>query len=305
MPEPIDDLIRLLAPILGEPGGTPEALMGGITNRNFKMRLGEADYVVRVTSPESEYLAIDRTAEHEASRAAAQVGVGPEVAAFLPQHGCLVTNFIPGRPLPPEELRAATALSQVAAAVRAFHEGPVIPSRFSPFRVVQSYAETAERHGATIPRDYGEALRIGSQIESALHGPEHAPVPCHNDLLNANMIHDGSRVWLVDWEYAGMGDRYFDLGNLSINNGFTEADDERLLLAYFGGPDPGGRFAGLRLMRIMSDFREAMWGVVQSVVSPLDFDYPSYSVRHFERLRASAADPCYRDWLEAAGASHV
>ncbi len=122
-------------------------------------------------------------------------------------------------------------------------------------------------------------------------------MPCHNDLLNANFILDSAGVRIVDWEYAGMGNRYFDLGNLSINNGLGEGDDERLLAAYFGSPCTVHRLACLRLMRIMSDFREAMWGVVQSVISTVEFDYAEYAARHFARLEESAADPRYPTWL--------
>ncbi len=299
-PESLDALLARLRPLLGEPDGSPEALGGGITNYNFKVRLGGSEYVVRVTSPDSAHLLIDRQAEHAASLVAARLGVGPGVAAFLPDAACLVTRFIPGRPIPPEELRSPAILPQAAAAVRAFHEGPEIPATFSAFRVVETYAQTASARGAVIPPAYRDARRIAGEIEAALEGPEHRPVPCHNDLLNANMIHDGSRVRIVDWEYAGMGDRYFDLGNLSINNGFEEADDERLLAGYFGQPCSPPRFAGLRLMRIMSDFREAMWGVVQTVISKIEFDYPAYAARHFERLSSSAADSRYPAWLAAA-----
>jgi len=127
-------------------------------------------------------------------------------------------------------------------------------------------------------------------------------VPCHNDLLNANFILDGTGVRIVDWEYAGMGNRYFDLGNLSVNNGLQEAEDERLLTAYSGAPCTEHRFACLRLMRIMSDYREAMWGVVQGAVSTLAFDYAEYAARHFARLGESAADPRYPAWLRDARA---
>ena len=116
----------------------------------------------------------------------------------------------------------------------------------------------------------------------------------------ANFLFDGTRLRIVDWEYAGMGDRYFDLGNLSVNNGFADGDDQRLLAAYWGEPCTARRFAALRLMRIMSDFREAMWGVVQSSVSELDFDFPAYAAKHFERLGATSGDPRFPTWLEDA-----
>ena len=125
-------------------------------------------------------------------------------------------------------------------------------------------------------------------------------VESHNDLLGANILSDGRRTWLVDWEYAGMGDRYFDLGNLSINNGFTDADDRALLAAYWEEPCTPRRFAALRLMRAMSDVREALWGVVQSAVSDLDVDFAAYADTHLARLQETVADPRFERWLDDA-----
>ena len=130
-------------------------------------------------------------------------------------------------------------------------------------------------------------VALVERIAAAL--PAEAPVPCHDDLLGANLLvpaADPDALLLVDWEYAGMGHRLFDLGNLSVNNDFDEAADERLLAAYFGAPVTAARRAALALMRIVSDAREAAWGVVQSVISTLDFDFDAYARRHLERLRA-------------------
>jgi len=300
--QPTAAILDRLAGLLGGRSGAVEELGGGITNRNFRVRLGGADYVVRITSPESSLLGIDRRAEHAAATAAAALGLAPRVAAFLEDAGCLVTEFLPGRPLPPEELREPGRLVQVARAVRAVHDGPPFPATFDAFAIVEAYAETASARGAALPPGLVGARRVAGEIKAALRGPEHAPVPCHNDLLNANFILDDAGVRIVDWEYAGMGNRYFDLGNLSVNNGLQEAEDERLLSAYFGTPCTERRFACLRLMRIMSDFREAMWGVVQGVISTLAFDYAEYAARHFARLEASASDPRYPTWLKDARA---
>jgi len=297
-------VMRRVGELLGQLEGAPEPLHGGITNRNLRLRLGGEDYVLRLPGKDTELLGIDRAAEAAATQAAARAGVAPEVAAYLPEERCLVTRFVVGRPLPPEELRELPMLAEVAAAVRAVHEGDAMPASFSPFRIVEAYRATALAHGAEVPADYDTAAARAREIEAALTGPEHAPVPCHNDLLNANLLHDGTRIRIVDWEYAGMGDRYFDLGNLSINNDFDERDDERLLAAYWSEPCTPARLACLRLMRLMSDFREAMWGVVQHAISALDFDFARYAQEHFARLAATAADPRYATWLgDARGAT--
>jgi thiamine kinase-like enzyme len=189
----------------------------------------------------------------------------------------------------------------VAADLRGIHGADeALPSSFSAFRIVETYAATGAERGAEIPPAYEEAHGHARGIEAALTGPEHTPVPCHNDLLAANFLHDGERLWIVDWEYAGMGDRYFDLGNFSVNNELGADEEVALLSAYFDEPPPPRRLAALGLMRYMSDFREAMWGVVQSAVSELDFDFRDYADKHFERLREQAADPRFARWLEEA-----
>jgi thiamine kinase-like enzyme len=117
------------------------------------------------------------------------------------------------------------------------------------------------------------------------------PVPAHNDLLGANFLLDrDERLWLIDWEYAGMNDRFFDLGNFAVNNGLDDAGDEALLEGYFGDLT-NGRVARLRLMKVMSDLREAMWGVVQQAVSTLDVDFEAYAAEHFDRLLTNAGRP--------------
>jgi thiamine kinase-like enzyme len=279
--ESVNALVR---PLIGAPLGDPQPLDGGITNRNFRVRTDRGDFVVRLFGASASQLGIDRDAERAATSAAAEAGVGPQVVAFTDE--LLVTTFIEGEAMP--RLR----LDESAAALRAIHAGPELPTTFSGVAVAEEYAAKAGKRP--------DELAVGREIEDALHGAEHDPVPCHNDLLNANLIWDGSRVRIVDWEYAGMGDRYFDLGNLSINNGLSEEDDERLLAAYFGEPCTPARFASLRLMRIVSDLREAMWGVLQQTISDLDFDFEDYATTHFARLRESAADPRYRGWLEDA-----
>ncbi len=300
-PEKLVGLIERLTPLLGPPAGEPVPLAGGITNLNYRIRMGDGEYVIRVTSSDAVFLEIDRTSEHAAARAAATLGIGAEVVAFLPDQGCLVCRFIGGRPIPPEELRSPARLRQVGETLSRLHaSGTILPSSFNSFRVVESYAATAAARGAAMPRELAEARRVATEIERSLHGAEHVPVICHNDLLNANFLDDGERIRLVDWEYAGMGDRYFDLGNFSINHECGESDDFALLAAYFGEPANDRRLGAVRLMRIMSDFREAMWGVVQTVQSTLDFDYASYASRHFARMLASATDPRFTSWTRVS-----
>ncbi|WCB93161.1 Thiamine kinase [Baekduia alba] len=290
---------------LGALAGEPTVLGGGITNHNFRARFGDAEVVLRIAGRDTELLGIDRAAEHVATTAAARLGIAPAVLAFVPEHSCLVTAFVDAVPIADRALREPPALPEVARALRAFHEhAPALPVRFDVPAIARSYLALARERGdgdRAVPPAAWDAARLAARIAAAVAGhPEHALVPCHDDLLCANVLTDGRRVWLVDWEYAGMGDRYFDLGNLSINNGFTEADDRALLEAYWDAPCTPRRFAALRLMRSMSDVREGLWGVVQGVISDLDFDFSAYADTHLRRLTETTADPRFEGWLHDA-----
>jgi thiamine kinase-like enzyme len=279
---------------------TFEPLGGGITNHNFKVILGDEAFVVRIGGKDTELLGIDRNAEQAAARMASSIGVGPEVVAFVEPEGSLVTRFIEGRPVPPEEMRSSEVIARVADSVRAIHEGSVIPSRFDSYAVVRTYAKTAAERGVTPPPDYDWALEVADRIRTARGTQE--DVPCHNDLLNANFIDDGRRIRIVDWEYAGMGDRYFDLGNFSVKHDYGPAEERALLDAYAEHPTDG-QLASVRLMRFMGAFFEAMWGVVQQAISALDFDYRAYAQENFDRLRVIGSDPEFEEWLETAASS--
>jgi thiamine kinase-like enzyme len=268
-----------------------EVLGGGITNHNLKVEIAGEAFVLRVAGKDTNLLGIDRTVELEATKAAAALGIGAEVVAFVEPEGWLVTRFVEGATPSLERMREPAMLARVAAALRAFHEGPPIPGTFDSFRVVETYRETALGRGGTIPIAYERAHELAARIERMRAGE--APKPCHNDLLNANFLDDGKRLCIVDWEYAGMGDPFFDLANLSINHELDQASRDVLLDAYFGEARADDARA-LELMRFMSDFREAMWGVVQTAVSELDFDFAGYATEHFERLERTAAEPSFR-----------
>jgi thiamine kinase-like enzyme len=146
-----------------------------------------------------------------------------------------------------------------------------------------------------VPAEYEWAHDIAVRIERRRGSA--SPVPCHNDLLNANFLDDGTRLWIVDWEYAGMGDPFFDLANFSINHDLDRSASAVLLREHFGD-NRDEELGTLELMRFMSDFREAMWGVVQTAVSELDFDFAGYAAEHFARLERTAASPEFRAALE-------
>ena len=284
------------------PGRTAqiEALGGGITNHNFKVTVDGEAYVLRIGGKDTDLLGIDRHAERAAASAAAAVGAGPEVVAFVEPEGALVTRFVEGRPVRADEMRSPDGIARVVAALKPFHDGPAIPAEFDSFRVARIYAATARERSVRVPDAYEGAAEVAARIET-LRGRQ-VRRPCHNDLLNANFIDDGARLWIVDWEYAGMGDIFFDLANFSVNHELGPDEDDELLVTYFGVRSDADA-ASLTVMRFMSDFREAMWGVVQQAISELEFDFTDYAQRHFERLERTAAAPRFRAALHTLESS--
>jgi len=294
----LSDILRRLETSLGPLSGEPDPLSGGITNRNFRVTLGGADYVVRLPGKDTDLLGIDREAERLATEAAARLGIAPAVAAAL--EDCLVTNFIVCEPVQRRDLLGG--VEEVARALRSFHDsGTRLPTSFRVPDLLGDYAEIVRRRGGTLPGAYSDAVFAAARVAAAL--PVAVACPCHNDLLAGNIIRVASdaSIRIVDWEYAGMGDPHFDLGNLSINNDFDEAMNDRLLRAYHGEPPSDRGRAALRLMRVLSDAREAAWGVVQGTVSELDFDFEGYASEHFERLGETVAGPYFQEWLVLAG----
>ncbi|MGH2466275.1 MAG: phosphotransferase [Candidatus Limnocylindrales bacterium] len=309
---------------------TLSPLSGGITNRNFRVDVdlqtadpaevgprptGAASYVVRVAGNDTHLLGISRKVEHAASVMAADLGVGPGVVAFLRPEGYLVTRFIAGRPIDDRAIHQPATLRRIGRTIRRIHEGPAIPGVFVPYRVGEAYRALAEARGVPIPAAYEPAHHAVHAVELACLRRPSPLVPCHNDLLAANFIDDGQRIRIVDWEYAGMGDPFFDLGNVSVNHELDRAEEATLLAAYDGPadeprPDDGRldepppaleRSARLRLMRVVSDFREAMWAVLQQGLSSLEVDFVAYADEHFERLLRSAAEPSFAADLATVG----
>jgi thiamine kinase-like enzyme len=279
------------------------ALEGGITNRNLLVDVDGERFVVRLTGADTHLLGIDREVERIANTRAADLGLAPEVFAFLEPERYLVTRFVVGKPVPAAVMRGPAMLTRVAAMLHEFHESDPLPGTFDCFRIPEISAANARERGVAIPEAYGAALERAREIEAAFDSSPEPRVPCHNDLLNANFLREQSdandRLWLLDWEYAGMNERYFDLGNLTVNNELDADSETALLEAYFGAVTPRGR-ARLALMKIMSDLREAMWGVVQQGISTIDFDYVGYARQHFDRLLGNAAAPGYRALLDDA-----
>jgi aminoglycoside phosphotransferase (APT) family kinase protein len=293
MPGAVEDVIERLWP--GRVT-TVTALTNGITNANYVVDLGDERVVLRVPGKDTALLGIDRAREVEVGRLAAAVGVGPEVVRYDAATSCLVTRFIEARPIDAAELASEPVLGEFVAALRRVHTAGVVAAVFDPYRIVRAYRDEAGARGVRAPFDLAGALSLLDRVECAR--PFRTTVLGHNDLLNANFLYDGT-VRIVDWEYAGMTDPFFDLANVAANNGFSR-EAERALLAHYVGRADDALFATLHLMKIVSELREAMWGVLQLAISDLDVDFADYARFHAARLEDLAAGADVDDLLAAA-----
>ncbi len=279
-------------------------LEGGLTNRNFLVQVDGARFVVRIPGLDTHLLGIDRRVEREANARAAGLGFAPEVVAFVEPEGILVTRFVGGEPLPRGAMTLPEVIARIADMLRTVHEFGPISGEFDAFRVPMRHLTAARTRAVPIPDAYRVIENLVAEIAVAFAEFPDPAVPCHNDLLNANFLRDGDRLWLLDWEYAGMNDRYFDLANLAINNAFLPDAEVALVDAYFSGVTER-RLARLRLMKIVSDAREATWALVQQGISLIDFDFATYAQEHLNRLLAHAGAADYRDLLRTAAQPEV
>ena len=278
---------------------------GGITNDNWRLEAGGRSWFVRIAGADTDLLGIDRPAEAASATRAAELGLAPPVVCALADPEGLVTDFLDrARVARPADLGRDPVLAQVAGHLRRFHDSGPLPSTFPVFDMIGRHGADAAARGVALPEEMATLTPAVADVRAALATARTGTAACHNDLLTGNFLleprRDGTdRVWIVDYEYAGMNDRHFDLGNLAQHHGF---DDDRvafLVEAYFGATT-AARVARVELMRLVSSVREGMWGVVQSAISALDVDFGAYASEHLGAALERARDPRHRGWLAAA-----
>jgi thiamine kinase-like enzyme len=257
---------------------------GGITNANFRVEDRGESFFVRI-GDDIPVHGVLRSNEAAASRAAHAAGLSPEVVHQEP--GALVLRFVEGRTLTPEDVRRPETLERILPLVKRCHRevprhlrGPTLA--FWVFHVVRDYVHTLGEAGGARSAELSRLLAVAETLERAV-GPVEL-VFGHNDLLAGNLLDDGKRLWLVDWDYAGWGSALFDLGGLASNSALAPDQEEWLLATYFErSPDDTLR-RGYAAMKCASLLRESLWSMVSELHSRLDFDYAAYTVLNLARF---------------------
>ncbi|MEM6480449.1 MAG: phosphotransferase [Pseudomonadota bacterium] len=266
-----------------------EALDGGITNVNLSVRDGDRRFVVRLGTDIEEH-GVMRWNELALSKAAEAAGISPSVVHHEP--GVLVLDFIEGTTYGEENVRDPENLPCIIELVAQAHrelgahlKTPILT--FWPFQVVRTYATRLmandTSHASALPQLMAEADKL-----EAATGPVELVIG-HNDLLAANLLDDGARLWLIDWEYGGFNTPLFDLAGLAGNNGLSETQERAMLEQYFDAP-PEPRWRPYQAMKCISLMRETLWSMTSEIHSELDFDYAAYTAENLGRLKAALDD---------------
>jgi thiamine kinase-like enzyme len=274
-------------------------LPGGLTNRNFKISTPNGAYVARVASGGTELLAINREHEYRNSMRAAAAGVGAPVIEYQPSLGVLVLGFLPGRTLTNADVAEPARLARIARACHRLHAGERFDGDFDMFSIQRAYRGVAAERGITIPAGYDELMGAFDAAAAALAVRAEGTVPCNNDLLAANLIDDGERIWLIDYEYSGNNDPCFELGNIWAECKLPDAALASLITEYYGCP-LRHKIARAMLFGLAGAYGWTLWGAIQAAVSPIDFDFWSWATERFDGAVAGFTGPGFARLLDEA-----
>jgi thiamine kinase-like enzyme len=275
-----------------------QPLSGGLTNTNYRVNVNGTPYVVRIPGASTELLAVNRDNEYHNTKAAAEAGVGANVAYYLPADKVMVLEYIHGETMSIAALQRPGMPGRIARSLKMLHAGPRFLTDFNMFRLVEFYVDIVGKHNVRIPDNYRERMPTVKQIEIALNRRPLPTVPCNNDLLAENYIDDGRLLRTIDFEYSGNNDPCFELGNTCQEQQYDEPRIVEMCAAYFGQPYPD-KLARMKLNMIMSDVGWTLWAAIQAKISTIEFDFWGWAVERWARAEAKMDSADFEEWLDA------
>lgn len=276
-----------------------EELPGGLTNLNVKVTTPRGVFVARCSRSDIDLLGIDRDAEHRNTRAAEAAGIGAPFVEFRPELGVLVIGYIDGPGLDNEAMRRPGMLPRVAQACRTLHAGPRFCNDFDMFARQARYLGIVLDRGFAHPDNYREFEHRFRQVQAALAVQAGPTVPCNNDLLAGNLVDDGSKLWIIDYEYSGNNDPYFELGNTWTECGLDLDQLDELVMSYEGRHAPV-KMARAHAQSIVSQYGWSLWGFIQAATNDFDFDFYGWGLERFEGAVREFRAPGFHDLLDRA-----
>jgi len=273
-----------------------EELSGGLTNRNYLVRVDGQRVVLRIPGASTELLAIDRANELHNARAAAETGVSPQVLLAVPAYDAMVVEYLDARTMSNESLAVPGMPTRVGRALRQLHTAPAFRLDFDMFRLTERYMNVVDGRAIPVPFGFRASLPVLPRLEAALTAHPLPSVPCHNDLLAENYLDDGERLWIVDFEYSGNNDPCFELGNTAQELLWDDAQRRELCAAYFGEATET-LLARMSLQMIMSDVGWTLWAAIQARISTIEYDFWGWAEERWARADAKLRSPELDEWL--------
>jgi thiamine kinase-like enzyme len=273
-----------------------QSLSGGLTNSNFKVKVDDKPYFVRVPGASTDLLAINRDNEVHNSKAAFVAGVGPKVLYHLPEYNVMVLEFVNGKTMSKESLNEPGQPTRMAEAIKKLNNGPSFLQDFNMFRLTEYYLSLCKERDIKIPDGYLDRLETIARIESAMEVDPLPDLPCNNDLLAENYIDDGEQLWLIDYEYSGNNDPTFELGNTCQEMQFNDEQLAEVCAAYFGEVKQN-MIARMKLNMIMSDVGWGLWAAIQANISTIDFDFWGWAIERWGRAVEKMDSAEFEGWL--------
>src|SRR5690349_23840040 len=274
-----------------------QPLSGGLTNSNYKVEVDGISYFVRVPGESTELLAVDRNNEYHNTKAAAEAGVAPNVLYYLPEYCVMVLEFLNGKTMSKDSLNAAGMPARMAQSIKRLHSGPRFLTDFNMLRLTEYYLNLCKEREIRIPDGYLERVSTVTEIEKAMSVNPLATVPCNNDLLAENYLHDGNQLWLIDYEYSGNNDPTFELGNTCQEMQFNDDQIREVCAAYFGSAS-SNMIARMKLNMIMSDVGWGLWAAIQATISTIDFDFWGWAIERWGRAIEKMDSEEFSSWLK-------
>jgi thiamine kinase-like enzyme len=269
----------------------PEAVklepLGSLTNATYKVTTDGLAYTLRLPGKDT-YEYVDRAAEEHNAQIMTAAGVNAKVLYFDATDGTMLTEFVVGVSMTETRFRdELEAPARVALALkRVHHLGPVFKSRFDVFAMIDIYLGILRKHRAPLPEDYYEVEQGARAVRRALDASPMSLSPCHNDPWPANILDAGGRLYIIDWEFSGMNDPMWDLGDLSVEAGFEPKQDRVMVEAYYGADAPLALYSRLALYKALSDLLWALWGLIQHANDNPRNDFLTYALGRLERCKA-------------------
>lgn len=278
--------------------------LGGLTNLVHRVDMGDTSVIVRIAGEGTDEY-INRSIEAHNAEAAARAGVSPKVIFAEPASGLMISETVPDIETMTPALfksRAGSPARAGAALAKLHSSGEVFQFRFELFAMIDDYLKILSTKDVKLPEGYDAVVAAAAPIKQVLEGADIALAPCHCDPLCENFLDDGAVMWIVDWEYSGMNDPLWDVGDLSVEAGMDAAQDAELMTAYFGRAPSAAETGRMVIYKAMCDLLWTLWGLIQHADGNQAEDFWAYATGRFERCKTLMQDPAFQSHVDAVRA---